>query len=312
LKTFKLLSITLLLWLASPHQVLAQQTNAAAIDPNNCSCNKWKNISLSWSSTPAGDPTTAATTVPSNQISLECSKSYNVGCNVKYNFAFDYQCKPSVCNAAMDIIVAEPNGNTVTFTNINTASFVYIFSLPGTYTMTIQPKCGGVVCSPCVLYFNTNCPSCCTELLKTVTDQTPVVSGNLLTVSTSFVTTQPVQTIEATVLTIQSTVTCPQSVSSQSLPAVITAGNCIGYTNTPVYSGEYHFLNGSSTSPTPVIQLQLPAAPPNTSCKEEIKVCIRYLLKYADNCKSCEVTRCFTIPRKGSDVIVDPAKAISQ
>jgi hypothetical protein len=265
---------------------------------------------MSWSNIPPGNPPGVANATPPNQLGLDCSKSYNVGCNVKYVFAFDYQCKPDKCNALIDVTVTEPNGSSTTFPNVNTAGFSYIFSLPGTYTMNIQPKCGNVVCEPCIIYFNTNCPGCCTELFKAVTDKAPSLTGNLLTLSTSFVASQPVQTIEATVVFIQSTVTCPQGVTTQPLPAVITAGNCIGYTNTPVYSGEYHFLNGSGTTPSPVIQLQLPAAPNNPDCKEEIKVCIRYLLKYAGNCKACEMTRCYTIVRKGTDAT--PSKANPQ
>jgi hypothetical protein len=246
-------------------------------------------------------------TVPSVSTQpLLCGKSYNIDCGKKYTFNFSYQCTPDSCNASYNIVIKEPSNNTTQYNNINPSTFSYTFTSAGQYTMTIYPKCGDKVCDTCKIIFNTNCQDCCKELLKEIKDQKPWITGNQLNLTSTFIASQPIQSVEATVISMQSTVTCtaPSSSITQPIPALITGGILSGYAIVLPYQSEIDFLSGSSTTVSPVIQLQLPPPPSSLNCKQNIKICIRYLTRYA-NCKTCEVIRCYSINRSGGIAIPD-------
>lgn len=278
--------------------------------PIGCSCNKWNNITMNWTLTGAdGNNNLAKVTSTISTQELQCGKSYNINCNQKYNLKFSYLCNPDSCKASYNVAIHEPSNNTTQYININPNTFSYTFSSSGQYTMTIYPKCGDKVCDTCVIKFNNNCQDCCKELLKQVNDQKPTIIGSQLNLSSQFITTQPVQTIEATVVSIQSTVKCtaPSSSSTRPLPAVISSGSCIGYGVLIPYQSEIDFAGGSSMTPNPQIHLLLPPPPSGLNCKENIKVCIRYLIQFED-CRTCEVVRCYYIQRSGGISLPDNDK----
>ena len=283
-------------------------------EPVGCSCGHWKSITMS-SSLSSSDGTGGGndnnntkniTIPPVSTQPLQCGKTYTVDCGKKYTFNFSYQCNLDTCKASYNVSIHEPSNNTTTYNNINPATFSYTFTSAGQYIMTVYPKCGDKVCDTCKIYFNNNCQDCCKELLKDIKDQKPWLVGNQLNLNTIFIATQPIQSVEATVISMQSTVTCtnPSSSVTQPMAAVISGGSLSGYAVVIPYQSKIDFSNGSSTTVSPLIQLQLPPPPSSVNCKQQIKICTRYLLRY-DNCKTCEVIRCYSIIRNGGIIIHD-------
>lgn len=282
--------------------------------PPECKCGHWKNItmgtSLSSNDGTGGNNnnnnTKNATVPPVSTQPLQCGKTYNVECGKKYSFNFSYQCNPDSCKSSYTIIIKEPSNNIITYTNINPGTINYTFTSAGQYTMTVFPKCGNHVCDTCKIIFNTNCQDCCKELLKEIKDQKPWLIGNVLNINSIFIATQPIQSVEETVISMQSTISCtnPASTTTQPIASVISSGSLSGYSVVIPYQSEIDFSNGSSTTVSPLIQLMLPPPPSSMNCKQTIKICIRYLLRY-ENCKTCEVIRCYSITRSGGIVIPD-------
>jgi hypothetical protein len=263
---------------------------------NNCKCGIWKILTMK--------PDEAST---NNTTALSCGKTYPVLCNKKYDFQYKYQCSADTCKTSYTFQMKDPQGNIVSTSSNISGTDTFTFTATGTYTQTITAACGGKVCDSCKIYFVANCPPlCCTELLKNIRDQQPWIAGNQLYINSIFLASQPVQAVEATVISMQSTVACTNPVSSTTQPAasVITGGTLSGYAVVMPQQAEIHFSNGSSTTVSPLIQLQLPPPPASVNCQETIKICIRYLLRYA-NCKTCEVVRCYNITRKGGIAFPD-------
>lgn len=265
-------------------------TIIAECEENNCSCGIWKTLSMR----PDWDTTIAST-------ALSCGKTYPVLCNKKYDFKFKYQCNPDSCNTSYTFQMKDPQGNIVSTTTDPGGTDTFVFTSSGTYTQSIIASCGGRVCDTCRIYYVANCLSdCCNEVIRDIKDQTPWINGNQLNLNTIFTTTIPIQSVEATVISMQSTVNCihPGSSSTQTIPPILTGGYLSGYAVIHPYPAEIDFLSGGSTTVSPMLQLQLPAAPTGLTCTEKINICIRYLLRYND-CKTCELIRCYSIRRNG-------------
>jgi hypothetical protein len=272
----------------------------AIIDPGNlkCNCGKWEQVSLLLQ-----QPSEAA-----KGIKLTCGKTMEATCNKPYTIAFKYVCKPANCAPVYQVQVKDPTGNTQTFNTVNPNAFTYTFTMGGAYQVSIIPKCGEKVCEPCVLNFNVSCTEdCCKELIKEIKNTKPAINGSQLQIGAQFFLGMPVDKVDVTITSMQSTITCTKPggasvVTNSSLPVNINTGSCSGLPVTQLpYAGNIMFSGGSSANPLVGLSLILPAPPSQVYCKEVITVCVRYTLSRTveGRCISCEIVRCYTISRSG-------------
>jgi hypothetical protein len=263
-----------------------------------CACKQWEFIGMA----KPNDPVVSK---------IDCKQNYTVPCNTPFTFSFNYICSPANCKAGFTVKMTDPAGNTTILPVVNPSAFPFTFSMTGTYSMTIIPNCGGKECEACTITFKTTCPTetdCCKNFIRDIVDKTPVIaaSGNQLILGSQFFTGSPVTQIDASVVSIQSTINCngtPPSVTNTALPAVISSGSCTGGLATTAipYQDMILFTGAPATNPSVSLTLNIGNPPSSTSCSQTIKVCVRYLLQYKSNnvCRSCEVIRCYTITRSG-------------
>ena len=116
-----------------------------------CACGSWETLNLV-------KPEPLSGTISP----LTCGGTINLGCNQLFSISGNYNCTGTqgYCNAKYQYTITGPGVN-VNSPISNTLSVPLGFSQSGTYTLTINVHCGGVIC-PCVFTIVVACPADCT------------------------------------------------------------------------------------------------------------------------------------------------------
>lgn len=260
---------------------------------------------------------------------IDCNKTYPVPCNQPVTVQGTYNCPdPANCPANVTYTLQPPAGSSVT----GTAPLTFTPSQTGSYIVTLYGWCGNKICDSCQVVFKTECPkpdsTCCPYKITVNTTNSNItynaaINASVLTqnFSISGLAGVPLTEIRAEVVSysIQDNfnkecmkcVNLPYtwgSVQSATVlgspPAspAITMFNTTQHPFNPTGSGQYKnprevvWSNGSTfmvNNNTPVsMNFLLPAPPAITCCELRGKICVKFTFR-DNNCKECEVIKCF-------------------
>ena len=210
-------------------------------------------------------------------------------CNVYYDMAAEFICPPG-CQSHSSIVIKDAFGNVIdsatdiTHGNSNGA-ITYIFGGPvlanGTYTVTFNGYCGGVLCKSCTITFIKDCSQCCTysHWEQEPTWLSTAMSGGLgVSTSTPIVCNQSNFSISSAV----GNCTTPTTV----IAAYACNAGCSSNIEFKLYNTVGNVLVASSTSSP----FTIPTSLPNGSyCITIYAYCGGII---CDSCKFCFVKNC--------------------
>jgi len=102
--------------------------------------------------------------VPAGSARYDCGSTIEWNCNQPLSFTNTYQCTPNnaSCQAKTTWEVKTAAG-VILKSGIGTSNLSGGFNLPssGSYTLTLNTNCNGIICKPCVYTIIANCSSSC-------------------------------------------------------------------------------------------------------------------------------------------------------
>ena len=277
----------------------------------NCNGSKWETKTYTTQNTPS---------------TINCNSTYTVSCNQPVTVNATYLCtNPVSCPPSVTYKLQPPIGAPLTG-NIPPA-FTFIPIQTGTYTLTLYGKCGTTICDSCVVYFTTVCDTLCcpytitvdTSILTYTTNQqynATIAAQNFTINGLSGV---PLTEVRAEVLSytitdnyekecmkcINMPYTWASVLSAGNIGAVlprITMFNTTVHPFNPTGPGIYQnprevVWNNNSTfiinNGTQVgMNFILPPPPKIDCCRLNGIICVKFTFR-DENCKECEVIKCF-------------------
>jgi hypothetical protein len=260
---------------------------------------------------------------------IDCNRTYQVPCNQPVTVQGTYLCPdPQNCPANVTYTLQPPTGSPIT----GNAPLTFTPSQTGSYTVTLYGWCGNKICDSCKVVFKTECPkpdsTCCPYKItvnntNSSTTFNAAFNASVLTqnFSISGLAGVPLTEVRAEVIgyiiqdnfknecmkcqNLPYTWASIQSATAIGNPLVspaITMFNTTQHPFNPTGGGQYKnprevvWNSGSSfilnNGSTVGLNFLLPAPPIITCCELKGKICVKFTFR-DNNCKECEVIKCF-------------------
>ncbi len=115
----------------------------------NCDCGTWSKLSVQ---------------TATQAVRYECGSTINLSCKTPFKFSSFYQCNPNdkTCQAITTWTLVKDSQPVNSGTGTNQLSDVFSLVENGTYTLTLNARCNGKECPPCVYTIVVkDCPTAC-------------------------------------------------------------------------------------------------------------------------------------------------------